>query len=94
MDVRDKNISLFQFDGGITVLKGGFYICTITNSGKFNSILASRFQQDAGLQSSTLREIADIIDTIEEQQDNKKTDGMNGTYSAGRQRGGETLKVD
>ena len=93
-DVRDKDINVIPFDGGLTVLKGGFYICTKTNSGKFNSILASMFQQDAGLQSSTLREIADIIDTIEEQQDNKKTDGMNGTYSAGRQRGGETLNVD
>jgi len=71
-DVRDKDINVIPFDGGLTVLKGGFYICTITNSGKFSAILASRFQQDAGLQSSTLREIADIIDTIEEQQDNKK----------------------
>ncbi len=72
-DVRDKEISLFQFDGGITVLKGGFYICTITNSAKFNAILAGRFPQDTGLQSSTLREIADIIDALEKQmEDNQK----------------------
>ena len=82
-DVRDKDINVIQFDGGLTVLKGGLYICTITYSAKFNSILASRFPQDTGLTPSTLREIADIIDTIEEQQDNKKTDGMNGKYSAG-----------
>ena len=71
-DVRDKDINVIPFDGGLTVLKGGFYICTITNSGKFNSILASRFQQDAGLQSSTLREIADIIDALEKQMEDDK----------------------
>ena len=73
MDVRDKDISLFQFDGGITVLKGGLYICTITYSAKFNAILASRFPQDTGLTPSTLREITDIIDTIEDQQEDGKS---------------------
>ena len=72
-DVRDKDINVIQFDDGLTVLKGGRYICTITNSAKFNAILAGRFPQDTGLQSSTLREIADIIDALEKQmEDNQK----------------------
>jgi hypothetical protein len=64
-DVKDKEIQVIPFDGGLTVLKGGLYICTISYSAKFDEISANRFPQDTGLKSSTLRKIADIIDSIE-----------------------------
>ena len=71
-DVRDKDISIIPFDGGLTILKGGLYICTIINSSNFGKILAGHFIHGTGLTPSTLREIADIIDTIEKQQDDEK----------------------
>ena len=68
MDVRDKDINVIPFDGGLTILKGGLYMCTIIKSAKFGKILAGHFSYGTGFTPSTLREIADIIDTIEEEQ--------------------------
>ena len=64
-DVKDKDISIIPFDGGLTILKGGLYICTIINSSKFGKILAGHFSHGTGLTPSTLREIVDIIDVLE-----------------------------
>lgn len=71
-DVRDKDISIIPFDGGLTILKGGLYICTIIDSYNFGKILAGNFNNGIGLQSSTLREIADIIDALEKQMEDGK----------------------